>query len=92
MGRPSQLAFTDHARSRMAKRGLSPDDVLRVVQSPEHTEEARPGRVVHQARIDVGRRGKVYLVRVFVDVGHDPLRVVTAYRTTRFARYGSSPP
>ena len=78
MARPSQLAFTDHARSQMAKRGLSPDDVLRVIQAPEDTEEARPGRLVHQARIDVGRRGKVYLVRVFVDVGHAPPRVVTA--------------
>jgi len=29
----------------------------------------------------------VYLVRVIVDVDRDPPEIVSAYRTTRFARY-----
>jgi hypothetical protein len=35
----------------------------------------------------MGRPARVYLVRVFVDVDREPPEVVTAYRTSKLAKY-----
>jgi hypothetical protein len=38
-----------------------------------------------RSRIEIA--GKVYLVRVIVDVDRQPAEVVTVYRTSRIAKY-----
>lgn len=53
--------------------------------SPEQRFLVRPGREVLQSRVQFGNRQ--YLVRVFVDIGEWPPQVVTAYRTSRIAKY-----
>ena len=53
------------------------------IASPELT--VRPGREVLQSRIEF--KGRIYLVRVFVDIDRVPLEVVTAYRTSRIEKY-----
>jgi len=63
-----------------------------VLIQPEQIVQRRIGRVVAQARMALPPSGKVYLVRVVIDVDRWPPEVVTAYRTTRFSRYGSSAP
>lgn len=45
------------------------------------------GRVVLQARVAMGDPPKTYLVRVIVDVDRRPAEVVTAYRTSKMAKY-----
>jgi hypothetical protein len=50
-----------------------------------HSRAEMRGRDVLQARTEVG--GRAYLLRVIVDVNHEPAEVVTAYRTSRIDKY-----
>ncbi|MDR7415263.1 MAG: hypothetical protein QN200_02200 [Armatimonadota bacterium] len=52
---------------------------------PEQTFDLRPGRSVRQSRMELG--GKVYLVRVIVDVDRTPAEMVTVYRTSKISKY-----
>jgi len=57
-----------------------------VLTAPEQRIELGPGRAVLQSRIaDVA--GRAFLLRVFVDVERRPAEVVTAYRTSKVAKY-----
>jgi len=47
----------------------------------------RPGRHVLQSRLQID--AKRYLVRVIVDVDREPVEIVTAYRTSKIAKYRS---
>jgi hypothetical protein len=85
MGTGIRYVLTEHAKRGMNRRGITEDEVIRVVQSPEQVEDVRPGRKVFQSR--VSRGGRIYLLRVFVDVDRDPPEVVTAYRTSKIAKY-----
>ena len=62
---------------------------LRMVEStvvnPEQRFPVRAGREVFQSRIPTA--GAVRLVRVFVDTDQTPPVVVTAYKTSRIAKY-----
>ncbi|GBC84531.1 hypothetical protein HRbin11_00962 [bacterium HR11] len=69
----------------MRRRGLRPALVRRVLTVPEQVIELRPGRAVFQSRVRSG--GRVYLVRVVVDVDRRPAEVVTVYRTSKVAKY-----
>jgi len=46
------------------------------------------GRDVAQSRVEY--QGREYLVRVFIDVDRLPAEVVTAYRTSKIAKYWRS--
>jgi len=78
---------TAHARARMELRGLTEAMVRSVIAWPDAHEVSRPGRVVFQARRRFPPDGKVYLVRVIVDMDRHPPEIVSAYRTTHFSRY-----
>jgi hypothetical protein len=79
--------FTDHARRQMARRGLGEQEVLHVLQGPTTIEPVRPGRVVAQKLLPLGEPARDYVVRVFVDVDRTPPQIVTAYRTSKLAKY-----
>ena len=51
----------------------------------------RNGRVVAQGIVEPPEFSARYLVRVVVDVDRSPPEVVTAYRTTKFAKYQGPP-
>jgi len=72
---------TEHAARQMAKREIALSDVRRVLAAPEEVLEVRRGRVVAQAVLGS------QLLRVFVDVDRHPPEVVTAYRTSKIAKY-----
>jgi hypothetical protein len=74
----------------MERRGIAEADIARVLSVPEQSDRVRPGRVVYQSRIEYGEPGKIYLLRVFVDIDRQPAEVVTAYRTSRVDRYWKS--
>jgi hypothetical protein len=80
--------ITEHALFEISRRHISEAVVRRVLEAPEQRYPARPGRDVLQTRIEVA--GKTYLFRVFVDVDRRPAEVVTAYRTSRIAKYWRS--
>jgi len=78
---------TDHAAFEMKRRGLSEQVIRRVLVTPEQRLEIRPGRVVLQSRLNLGAPEKTVLVRVIVDVNRHPAEVVTAYQTSKIAKY-----
>jgi len=53
--------------------------------SGEDWLDVRPGRAVFQSKTE--EDGTEYLLRVFVDVDRIPAEVVTAYRTSKVAKY-----
>ena len=69
----------------MRRRGIGRDVVLQVMSGPEQTEDVRPGRVVMQSRMAL--EGRVFLLRVFVDVDRQPPEIVTVYRTSKVSKY-----
>ena len=69
----------------MQRRGIGREVVLQVMAGPEQTVDVRPGRVVLQSRVAQG--GRVYLMRVFVDVDRQPAEIVTVYRTSKLSKY-----
>lgn len=79
--------LTDHARRQMARRGLSEVDVRTVLSASDDIVAVRPGRIVAQKRLPLGTPPRDYLVRVFIDIDRKPPEIVTAYRTSRFAKY-----
>ena len=87
LGAITEYRLTDHAMTEMARRQVTADDVARVLSAPEQTETERVGRVVYQARLEMGDPPKTYLLRVFVDIDRHPPDVVTVYRTSKVAKY-----
>jgi hypothetical protein len=77
--------ITSHAAFEMRRRCIEEGVVPQVLAAPEQRHAVRPGRDVLQSRITLS--GKTYLLRVLVDVDRDPAEVVTAYRTSRIAKY-----
>ena len=84
-----QAVLTDHARRQMARRGLAEADVRDVLQQPGQVELVRPGRIALQKTLSLGTPPRNYMLRVFVDVDRTPPEIVTAYRTSRLAKYRS---
>jgi hypothetical protein len=77
--------LTDHAVRELRRRGLDKQDIDGVLKNPGQQLNLRPGRVVLQSKTQDG--GTEYLLRVFVDIDRNPAEVVTAYRTSKIARY-----
>jgi Domain of unknown function (DUF4258) len=77
--------IASHAIVEMERRGIDEAVVRGVLAAPEQRHTVRPGRDVLQSRITFA--DKTYLVRVFVDVDHEPAEVVTLYRTSKVAKY-----
>ena len=76
----------------MRTRGVTEDLVARAIFAPERVENRRPGRIVVQTRVELGLPPRPYIVRVILDVSRRPPEVVTAYLTSKLAKYGSGPP
>ena len=74
----------------MERRGISEAEIARVLSAPEQSDLVRPGRVVYQSRMEYEEPGKIYLLRVFVDIDRQPAEVVTAYRTSKVEKYWKS--
>ena len=81
----TEFVVTAHAALEMRRRGIDDASLRRVLAAPEQREAVRPGRDVLQSRIEL--EGRDYLVRAFVDVDRNPAEVVTAYRTSKIAKY-----
>ncbi|MBI1956595.1 MAG: hypothetical protein HYS38_09405 [Acidobacteria bacterium] len=70
----------------MSRRRLTEQLVRSVLTEPEQQLQIRPGRMVLQPKV-VMEEGKIFLIRIFVDVDCDPAEVVTAYRTSKISKY-----
>ena len=80
---------TPHAAIEMRHRAIDEAIVAQVLANPEQRLQTRTGRDVLQSRIDFA--GRIFLVRVFVDVDRSPPEVVTAYRTSKIEKYWRNP-
>jgi hypothetical protein len=81
----TEYVISGHATLEMQRRGIDETAVRAVLAAPQQREGVRPGRDVLQSLTEVS--GKRYLVRVLVDVNRRPAEVVTAYRTSKIAKY-----
>lgn len=79
--------ISSHALSEMRRRAIAEETVRQVFLQPEQEMPVRPGRVIRQSRITMGEGGRVYLMRVFVDLDRDVPEVVTVYRTSKVEKY-----
>ena len=82
--------LTDHAVQELARRGVGIDDINSVLRNPGQRVELRTGRVVLQSKAHQG--GTEYSLRVVVDTDRNPAEVVTAYRTSKIAKYWRNEP
>jgi hypothetical protein len=80
-----------HAEWEMARRGIPLAVVQAVMACPEQrlADESRAGRWILQSRFRF-EDGKMYLVRVVVAEHEQPPVIVTAYRTSKIAKYWSA--
>lgn len=87
---PVEHRLTEHARFELERRGISEAEIARVLSEPEQAELIRPGSVVYQSPIEYEEPGKIYLLRVFVDIDRQPAEVVTAHRTSKVEKFWKS--
>jgi hypothetical protein len=82
--------ITRHARTEMARRGITEEAVREVLRAPQAVMPGnRPGRQVVQGAARIGHPARRVLLRVIVDIAQIPPTVITAYGTTQFKRYGA---
>jgi hypothetical protein len=82
-----RLEMSEHARGEALRRQIDEDTVLAVARDPEQRLAARSGREIRQSRIADPASGKLYLIRVVVEVAEAGETIVTVYRTSRISRY-----
>jgi hypothetical protein len=82
------IQISSHARFEMARRGISTADVIRTVRHPGQVVPSIKGRGIYQSLI--GRAGRL-LLRVVVKETGDTYLVVTAYKTSKIAKYWRTP-
>jgi len=78
------INISGHARFEMRRRGIQRSEVEQVVRSPEQVLPSRKGRQIYQSR--AGSRGGL-LLRVVVKEVASAYHVVTAYKTSKIAKY-----
>ena len=71
----------------MLRRGIAREILHQVVTAPEQRIDLRLGRVILQSRLKQRAGEATCLVRIVVDIDRRPPEVVTAYRTSRIAKY-----
>jgi hypothetical protein len=88
MKRFLSAVFSGHSLDQMARRGISEDQVRKVLDHPEKLVSIREGRIVAQGTVSEGGSSRRYMLRVFLDVDRKPPVVVTAYKTSKLEKYG----
>ena len=78
--------FAAHAEEEIVLRGIAREVIEEVLRAPEETVPGFGGRRVYQS-LHKFKGGKVFRVRVIVDERQNPPLVITAYRTTKIAKY-----
>jgi len=80
--------LTDHARLRLARRGIDPKIVQQVLRKHAAVIATKNARFVLQDVVDLGDQ-KPYLLRIVIDADREPPEVVTAYITSKLKKYGA---
>jgi len=79
-----------HAQKEMRRREISPQQVERVLDSPQQILTQADGVKIYQSQVNFPS-GKRYLIRIFLNTAVDPAIVVTLYRTSKIQKYWEKP-
>ena len=71
---------------------MSEDAIRAILTAQEQAFELRSGRMLFQSKVSLGQPAKTFLIRVFVDIDRAPAEVVTAYMTSKIAKYWRASP
>ena len=83
-----QLQISQHADFEMKRRGIRHGDVARVIRSPGQVLPSRKGRHIYQGFLGRARR---VLLPLIVKEDASAYHVVTAYKTSKVAKYWRTP-
>jgi hypothetical protein len=81
--------LSDHAKEEIERRRIPLTLLEAVLEKPDQVVPSRGAAKAYQSKCEIG--GKMFLLRAIVDDSVDPAVVVTAYRTTKFEKYGGKP-
>ncbi len=82
------IRISKHARFEMGRRGITPAEVTRLIRRPGQVLPSSKGRRIYQGLL--GRAGRM-LLRVVVKEDAVAYHVVTAYKTSKVAKYWRTP-
>jgi hypothetical protein len=82
--------FSNHALEEMEKRKVPLSFVEAVLENPQQTFQQDEEITIYQSQIDFGT-GKLYLLRVFINITIDPAVIVTVYRTSQIKKHWRNP-
>ncbi|MBP0040293.1 MAG: DUF4258 domain-containing protein [Roseofilum sp. SBFL] len=82
--------FSNHALEEIQKRNIPMVLIEAVLWSPQQTLKQSEDITIYQSQLDFGT-GKLYLLRVFINITVDPQLVVTVYRTSKIQKYWRNP-
>jgi hypothetical protein len=77
-----------HARFAMRRRGIRRNEVVRTIRKPGQVLPSSKGRQIYQRLL--GPKGRL-LLRVVVKPAADAYHVITAYKTSKVAKYWRTP-
>ena len=78
--------FSNHALERIENRNISKEIILKVIDIPDSVSGQNDSVVVYSKIVEID--SKTYLYRVFVNSEKIPPLIITAYRTSKFEKYG----
>ena len=79
-----KIIFSNHARERMASRGISESEVNEAMANPDRIIDEAECKQVFQ-KISGGKNKKI--LRVFVNTCKEPSLIITAYKTSKIDKY-----
>lgn len=83
---PREFRFSCHVLEEIERRQIPRDLVESVLRHPQQIAVEIEGLKAYQSKVDFGA-GRMYLLRIIVDDEKEPATVVTAYRTSKVAKY-----
>ncbi len=83
------FVYSKHALKEMGQRRISRDIADEVLRNPEQIVNEHSRRKCYQSRVYCDE-GKLFLLRVIVDVATEPSVVITLYRTSKISKYWSA--
>ena len=78
--------ISNHALEETGKRKIPISFVEEVLENPQQVFPQDEEITVYQSQLDFGK-GKLYLLRLFMNTTIDPAVVITIYRTSQIKKY-----
>jgi len=80
--------FSNHALLQMERRSIDKELVIEIINAPDEITKQDTEVWVFAKVVNEGP--KAYLYRVFMNVTKQPNLIITAYKTSKFDKYGYS--